>query len=74
MRTEEARERLLRAALRCLTAEREDEHAHKGDEIEYADEQLALAARDLAGATDALPADRQPAGWRQLPPESAVAS
>ena len=74
MRTEDARDRLLAAALRCLTAERAAEWAHKADEIEHADEQLAIAARDLATATDALPADRQPVGWRQLPPESAVAS
>jgi hypothetical protein len=60
---EEARERLLQAALRCLSAERAGEHAHKAAEIEYADEQLAIAARDLAAATGALPADRQPVGW-----------
>lgn len=60
---EEARERLLRAALHCLSAERADEHAHKADEIEYADERLALAARDLATATEALPAEKRPVGW-----------
>ena len=58
-----ARERLLSAALRCLSAERVGEHADKAASIEYADEELALAARELAEATHALPKDRQPVGW-----------
>lgn len=32
-------------------------------EREYADEMLALAARDLTDATNALPPDAQPVGW-----------
>ena len=59
-----ARDRLLRAALRCLSAQLAEEHADADAEAGYAGEQLALAARDLTAATDALPAERQPAGWR----------
>jgi hypothetical protein len=58
-----ARESVLRAALRVLSAEREEPHAHSDAESEYADEHLALAARELVRATDALDADEQPVGW-----------
>lgn len=58
----EATERLLRAALRCLGARHALESANADAESEYADEQLALAARDLFRATEA--SDRQPVGWR----------
>jgi Arc/MetJ-type ribon-helix-helix transcriptional regulator len=59
-----AREELLRAALRRLSAEHGcEEDSHHAAELEYSDELLALAARDLTRATDALPADEQPIGW-----------
>lgn len=63
MNTEEARQKLLRAALRVLSAEHAEETADAAAEAEHAVEQLALAARDLTRATDALPNDKQPAGW-----------
>jgi hypothetical protein len=59
-----ARNELLRAALRVLDAERGDESdPHFGDELDYAQEGLALAARDLADAVNQMPADQQPVGW-----------
>jgi hypothetical protein len=58
-----AQERVIRQALRALSAEREDPHAHHDDELAYAGEQLALAARDLVRAVDALPVDALPVGW-----------
>ena len=63
MRAEEARERLLRAAFRCLTARLAEEGAYADADAEYADDELALAARDLSDATEALPAEKRPAGW-----------
>lgn len=58
-----AQERVIRQALRVLSAEREDSHAHHHDDLALAGEQLALAARDLVRAVDALPGDDQPASW-----------
>jgi len=58
-----ARENVIRAALRALSAERAEPHAHSADEHDYAAGQLDLAARDLANATYAVPADQQPPGW-----------
>ncbi|HEV2450749.1 MAG TPA: hypothetical protein VGS62_02340 [Streptosporangiaceae bacterium] len=43
-----ARVRFAKAALRCLTAEYADESADADASAEYADEQLCLAARNLA--------------------------
>lgn len=59
-----ARGELILAALRVLSAERRD-GAERGsaDELDYAEDQLALAARQLVNATDALPADQRPVGW-----------
>lgn len=62
----EARERVLGAALRLMTARHvadNDPRADSDSEIEYAEEMLALAARDLAHATDALPPEQHPIGW-----------
>jgi DNA polymerase III subunit epsilon len=58
-----ARERVLAAALRCLSAQYAEESADADAYAEYADEQLALAARTLVDATDAQSADAQPVGW-----------
>lgn len=59
-----ARRDLIRAAIRCLASQHADEtEASYGAEAEYANEQLALAARALSEATDKLPALSQPVGW-----------
>jgi hypothetical protein len=58
-----AREVLLSAALRALSAERGQDDAHYAAELDYSYEQLALAARELTRATDALPAGKRPVGW-----------
>jgi hypothetical protein len=60
-------EQVLSAALRVLQSERTPPHAHSGDEAEYAEEQLMLAARELTRATDSLDLDEQPVGWRDMP-------
>lgn len=59
-----AREELVRSVLRYLSAEHGDPgDPHHAAELEYSEEQVALAARDLTRATDDLPADEQPIGW-----------
>jgi hypothetical protein len=60
VRPEVARDRLLQAALRCLSARLAEESAYAAAEAEYANDELALAARDLVTATNALPTDRKP--------------
>jgi hypothetical protein len=65
----DARERVIRAVLRVLESEHEERpHAHSAAEAEYAGEQLALAARELAEAVDALPREQQPVGWDRTAP------
>lgn len=61
----EARDELIRAALRVIAADHyaDDAAPHADAESEYAGERLALAARALVQAADALPADQQPVGW-----------
>lgn len=58
-------ETVIKAALRVIEATHygraEDPHADA--ESQYAEEQLALAARALAEAVDRKPADEQPIGW-----------
>lgn len=70
-----ARIELLKAALRVIGNEIDDgARSYSDDESAYAWEQLALAARELTRATDALSPDQQPVGWQPkiLPgPESA---
>lgn len=65
---DEAHSRLLNAAGRVENAHTNvEEHPsdrHGGDEVTYAHELLAFAARDLVAAVDTLPADEQPVGWR----------
>lgn len=60
-----ARNDLLRAALRCIAADyfADDADPHADAESEYAGERLALAARELVAAVDALPEGDQPIGW-----------
>jgi hypothetical protein len=65
MRMFEAQAAVEAAALRSITAHHygrvEDPHADAEDE--YAGEQLALAARDLVRAVEALPENERPVGW-----------
>lgn len=58
-------DRLIRAALRSLAADNypNENDPHADAESEYASEQLALAARELARAVDQLPEEQQPIGW-----------
>jgi hypothetical protein len=60
-----AQQRVEQAALRAITAHHyfRDEDPHADAAAEYADEQLALAARDLVRAVEALPEDKRPIGW-----------
>ncbi|MEX5634989.1 hypothetical protein [Parafrankia sp. FMc2] len=65
--TRTARNEVIRAALRVLAAKWGDEtDPHFDAEQQYADELLALAARQLVDATDALPADQRPVGWARV--------
>ncbi len=66
----DAIERVLTAALRVLSAERAlgSSNPDADAQHEYASEQLALAARALTHATNALSPERQPAGWRRTEP------
>lgn len=58
------RETLLQAALMALSAERKLRSPFSSVvELSEADARLAIAARDLVRAVDALPAERQPKGW-----------
>jgi hypothetical protein len=54
-----ARTRFVRAALRCLSAEYAAESADAANEAEYADDQLALAARNLAAGAAAATGGRR---------------
>lgn len=66
---ETARRTVLTGALRLMVSELSDTpYAHAADEEQYAQELLALAARELVRATDALPEGQQPVGWTNRPP------
>jgi hypothetical protein len=58
---------LLGAALRVMSADflADDSDPNADASSEYAGEQFALAARDLAAAVDTLDFDSQPVGWRK---------
>lgn len=60
---------VVRAALRCVAAEfyADDANPHADAEAEHAGELLALAARELVRAVDALPESEQPIGWQEQP-------
>ena len=66
----DAIERVLTAALRVLSAERAlgSSNPDADGQHEYASAQLALAARALTHATNALSPERQPTGWRDTEP------
>ena len=53
------------AALRSIAAHHygRPDDPHGDAEDEYAGEQLALAARELVRAVEALPEDQRPIGW-----------
>jgi hypothetical protein len=65
MRLFEAQAAVEAAALRSISthhyARETDPHADAADE--WAGEQLALAARDLVRAVEAMPPDQRPIGW-----------
>ena len=61
-----ARHRVVKAALRCLTAEYADESADADAEAAYAEEQLALACRNLAADVDARQAQHANESGRLL--------
>ncbi len=65
MRAFEAQAAVEAAALHSIAAHHyareSDPHADAADE--YASEQLALAARDLVRAVEALPENERPVGW-----------
>lgn len=65
MRPFEAQDAVEAAALRAIHARNysrpDNPWAAAGQE--HADEQVALAARDLVRAVDALPEDERPVGW-----------
>ena len=70
-----ARDELILAAMRVIAADHyaREEDPHADAESEYAGEKLALAARDLVRAVDALPESDQPIGWgKQSEPVSHV--
>lgn len=62
---DEAQSRVEGAALRAVAAHyyAADNDPHAGAYAEYAGEQLALAARDLTRAVEALPENERPVGW-----------
>jgi hypothetical protein len=61
-----ARGRFVKAVLRCLSAQYADESACADAEAEYADDQLAVAARNLVADADARRAAKAEAGGRLL--------
>ena len=59
-----AHERLKALVLQRLTADYAPaDDPHRGDTIDYLDEQIELAARDLTDAVEASPRNTQPIGW-----------
>lgn len=61
-------EKLIRAVLRSIFADHypEESNPHADAESEYAAERVAIAARDLTDAVNALAPDRRPIGWHKL--------
>jgi hypothetical protein len=64
-RVSAARTELEKAALRSIASLHyyADENPHVDAEAEYSGEVLALAARDLVRAVEALLAGKRPIGW-----------
>jgi hypothetical protein len=65
LRTIHARARVEHAALAAVTADRyaDENDAHADAHADYAGDLLALAARDLTRAVNAMPAGDRPVGW-----------
>lgn len=60
---EEAVNRVIGAGERVSEARLAEPHAHSDDELDYSYDLLALAARELTRAVEALPKNRKPVGW-----------
>ena len=60
-----ARDLVEAAALRVIQGRHyaRETDPHAGAQLEWADELLALAARDLVRAVEALPEEDRPIGW-----------
>ncbi|WP_280389889.1 hypothetical protein [Nocardia wallacei] len=58
-----ARDEVVRAVLRHLSAEVAEESAHAAAEAEYAEELVGLAARRLVRAIENGPDSIKPVGW-----------
>lgn len=68
-----AREEMLRAAIQVLSSERgREDDPHYGASLDLAHEGLALAARDLHLATEALARNERPVGWNTKPHQGRV--
>jgi hypothetical protein len=67
-------QQLMSAVLRQIQANHYSDEAspHWDAEREYSAEQVALAARDLVRAVDALPEDQRPIGWDTEVPQEDV--
>jgi hypothetical protein len=64
MAVDAARSKLKGAALAAVSASYGDEtNQYYAASCEYADEHLALAARDLVNAINELPKESRPIGW-----------
>lgn len=62
----QAREQLVVQVLRRISAEYSPaDDPHRCDEQIYGWELIALAARDLVRAVDALPVEERPVGWEE---------
>jgi hypothetical protein len=59
-----AREKIIGAVLRRLTGERQEPHAHWSAELEYSDDLIFEAARELVAAADGAQAAAEP-GWKR---------
>lgn len=62
-----AHDNLIRTALRAIATDHygDDASPYADADSEHASEKLALAARALVRAVDALPEDQQPIGWAE---------
>lgn len=58
-----AQGRVVTIALEVVQCVMAEPSAHREDALQYAEEQLALAARDLVRETDLLPENAKPVGW-----------
>lgn len=59
----QAQGRVVMVALELVQCIMSEPSAHREDALQYAEEQLALAARELVRETDRLPLNARPVGW-----------